>query len=1084
MGLNASFVQKIYIAYFGRPADVAGLAYWEEQLDKKIISIEKLAESFSLQTEYQNIYRGKNSKEVLSDMYRNLFGREADVPGLNYWSKEVEIGNINIGLAALALVNGTTPGSTDEKTISNKLQYAIDFTQGLRSTPDITNLYKDPQAFIQVRENLKKINSDSASVTSTIPVLKAKIDIPAAVSGINWSEAQQPIKVNIDLTSLLVMPGYKIEVLKNNSPFSNAVTYTLTETDIKNKKLSIVIPANAGWGPDGIQTLAVQISDLAGQKGEIGIGTNVMIDTIVPNLPSKGFLTTSKALSGTSGGDYFVSNLKFDISPSSQNGNQAILKIGDRIVSSQNVVQNAATSLDFIFDYALGKQLYEAYSINKNLIFTIIDPAGNQQQINLSSGAIPLEQLSATITPPSNIKVIPIGGILQENAVNSTNINLKFSAEIDGASFSGGKATLKLSGREIASDLEILASDKTVDFDLRTTSNAALTAILQTGGDLSVSVINQNNIEISTTQSVVLRVDSSPPTPTAILTPPNNIQILPIGGTLVPNTLNSSNTGLKVSANITPGTAVGGVAALRIGNIVIDTDTTINASDNIVTFSIAGDSSSLLQKTIKAGGTITVSLSDINGKTVTSTNNPELHVKYDDLSSEPTSVSGKINAFELFAIRSVNSQFPSWDQLAVQLKAVVPPLPSNVASASLLLGGRSIATDTNVLKGDERLDFQFASVNKNQFGYAGFKIVFFDVNMKELASSPDLRSQWGESRYMVTHIGPPEASGVTLTAVGGNVVSNKFNASNTGIYAEATIAAQELIGGKVELRTTGGDKLLASVNITKDSGNLVKFDLANLGASGLKSAISSDTGFTIRVVDKDGSFSPTNSPIFNADYLPPNSAIKLNIVDSGQNKSLEASITAGQIQGGKAILTVNGINIASDLTIGANDGLVSFALSPNDSLNISNYISAGNAQISLYDLAGNLTSTNLQTLPVTVNANPDRDISPPSAAVSNALTIINNGQYTFEFGTKAILKFNEPTSKQINLTNLHIVPTGGTYISNPNFGVGATGIWNAAGDEFTITLGSSSTVMLGSSTIIVVGVQDLSGNSADVYFNR
>ncbi|MBC3910326.1 DUF4214 domain-containing protein, partial [Undibacterium sp. NL8W] len=48
MANTAADIQKLYIAYFNRPADPSGLAYWMAQS----FTLNQIADSFSKQAEY------------------------------------------------------------------------------------------------------------------------------------------------------------------------------------------------------------------------------------------------------------------------------------------------------------------------------------------------------------------------------------------------------------------------------------------------------------------------------------------------------------------------------------------------------------------------------------------------------------------------------------------------------------------------------------------------------------------------------------------------------------------------------------------------------------------------------------------------------------------------------------------------------------------------------------------------------------------------------------------------------------------------------------------------------------------------
>ncbi|MFZ6658738.1 DUF4214 domain-containing protein, partial [Undibacterium sp. TJN19] len=81
MANTAADIQKLYIAYFNRPADPLGLAYWVASNS----SLKDIAQSFSVQPEYAATYANLTTAQTVNTIYKNLFGHEADPAGLTYW---------------------------------------------------------------------------------------------------------------------------------------------------------------------------------------------------------------------------------------------------------------------------------------------------------------------------------------------------------------------------------------------------------------------------------------------------------------------------------------------------------------------------------------------------------------------------------------------------------------------------------------------------------------------------------------------------------------------------------------------------------------------------------------------------------------------------------------------------------------------------------------------------------------------------------------------------------------------------------------------------------------------------------------
>lgn len=124
-------IQKVYIAYFNRPADSAGLEYWSQAIASGSNTIQDLTDAFSTSAEYLSVYGGAANEIVISQVYQNLFGRQPEPDGLAYWLGEMNAGRVSIGNIAYAALNGA--GGADLEAITNKAKAAIEFTDFLQS---------------------------------------------------------------------------------------------------------------------------------------------------------------------------------------------------------------------------------------------------------------------------------------------------------------------------------------------------------------------------------------------------------------------------------------------------------------------------------------------------------------------------------------------------------------------------------------------------------------------------------------------------------------------------------------------------------------------------------------------------------------------------------------------------------------------------------------------------------------------------------------------------------------------------------------------------------------------------------------
>ena len=86
MSSNTNNIQQLYVAYFGRPADATGLAYWETVVAAQDGSTTAVSAAFAASAEYTATFAGLSNDQIVNTIYNNLFHRDAEVAGLTYWS--------------------------------------------------------------------------------------------------------------------------------------------------------------------------------------------------------------------------------------------------------------------------------------------------------------------------------------------------------------------------------------------------------------------------------------------------------------------------------------------------------------------------------------------------------------------------------------------------------------------------------------------------------------------------------------------------------------------------------------------------------------------------------------------------------------------------------------------------------------------------------------------------------------------------------------------------------------------------------------------------------------------------------------
>ncbi|MCJ7602527.1 MAG: DUF4214 domain-containing protein [Desulfobulbaceae bacterium] len=125
-----------YIAYYGRPADPEGLAYWSQIIENEGGSANRMADiryAFVYSREYFDRYGGLiTSSAMIENIYRQLFNRLPDPEGLAYWLNQLNTGAVNFQDLADSILYGAR--GNDITVLENKRRVARHVISFLETT--------------------------------------------------------------------------------------------------------------------------------------------------------------------------------------------------------------------------------------------------------------------------------------------------------------------------------------------------------------------------------------------------------------------------------------------------------------------------------------------------------------------------------------------------------------------------------------------------------------------------------------------------------------------------------------------------------------------------------------------------------------------------------------------------------------------------------------------------------------------------------------------------------------------------------------------------------------------------------------
>jgi len=120
-----------YIAYYGRVADVDGLAYWDNELKGVAGNFNAIANRFISGSEYTNRFSRLSNDQLINGLFNQLYGRNAEPQGLRWYVGLLDEGKQDFLSIAMDIFYGTV--GDDMSVLENRIKLARHYITGMAS---------------------------------------------------------------------------------------------------------------------------------------------------------------------------------------------------------------------------------------------------------------------------------------------------------------------------------------------------------------------------------------------------------------------------------------------------------------------------------------------------------------------------------------------------------------------------------------------------------------------------------------------------------------------------------------------------------------------------------------------------------------------------------------------------------------------------------------------------------------------------------------------------------------------------------------------------------------------------------------
>lgn len=213
---TASDLQQLYIGYFGRAADQAGLSFWVEAINNGGLSLANVRASFVQSTEYTAKYQGLTSEALVAQVYLNVLGRPAEAEGKAFWANAIDTGVITEDQLIEGLLSGLS--AADQAIINNKVIVANAYTAQRGADFNASDIGNSALIIAPVNGTVASVSTALNTIATTVPA-SAAANGPVSTALNAYLEAAKAAE---DVAKTVIDPATKLPVV-DTAPFNGSV---------------------------------------------------------------------------------------------------------------------------------------------------------------------------------------------------------------------------------------------------------------------------------------------------------------------------------------------------------------------------------------------------------------------------------------------------------------------------------------------------------------------------------------------------------------------------------------------------------------------------------------------------------------------------------------------------------------------------------------------------------------------------------------------------------------------------------------------------------------------------------------------
>ncbi|MFT5579132.1 MAG: hypothetical protein ACI9WS_001891, partial [Paraglaciecola psychrophila] len=157
-------VLEAYLAFYGRPADPGGLAFWSDRLEQEGGDLTSIINAFGESKEYTDRFGNLSNTELVTNIYDQLFGRAPDTGGLDFYVNQLVTGARNLQQISIVVLDGVQ--GNDVTIVANRLALSARYVSAVEAGSTEAKSADDLASIIA------SIDGEPASLTGAICLIE------------------------------------------------------------------------------------------------------------------------------------------------------------------------------------------------------------------------------------------------------------------------------------------------------------------------------------------------------------------------------------------------------------------------------------------------------------------------------------------------------------------------------------------------------------------------------------------------------------------------------------------------------------------------------------------------------------------------------------------------------------------------------------------------------------------------------------------------------------------------------------------------------------------------------------------------